>query len=90
VSVNGPEHYGEAERLVAGTQRMLGDASENTYADALATAAVHVAQAQVHATLALTAAAALPTIAEWFESEDDVTAWARTVKSETFPDAATS
>jgi hypothetical protein len=50
--MSGPEHYREAERLVS-----VANAERVDYP---AAARVHIAAAQVHATLALAAATAMP------------------------------
>lgn len=57
--MTGPEHYKEAERLLATV--------EATAEDTVGSVAATVAQAQVHATLALAAATALkpPSRARW-------------------------
>ncbi|WP_426568124.1 hypothetical protein [Streptomyces canus] len=55
----GPEHYREAERLAGMAHRFTyGDGADPVVGAALA------AEAQVHATLALTAATALATISD--------------------------
>ncbi|MET8978509.1 hypothetical protein ABZX85_23115 [Streptomyces sp. NPDC004539] len=53
--MTGPEHYHEAERLLA----VAADSSETTYAGENPEADRTIAEAQVHATLALAAATAL-------------------------------
>lgn len=57
--MTGPEHYAEAERLLAG--RTLPTNEDDTKTYCVPATADDVAAAQVHATLALAAATALPT-----------------------------
>ena len=60
--MTGPEHYREAERLLDGLSRGIERAQQIGSSGASMAAALDnvVAQAQVHATLALAAATALP------------------------------
>lgn len=53
--MNGPEHYREAERLLRGSYIPIGSRTDGNAFDGAPTAD-EVAQAQVHATLALAAA----------------------------------
>ncbi len=57
--MTGPEHYRESERLLASTQGSDGEVASD---DATLAISTTLAAAQVHATLALAAATALPTI----------------------------
>ncbi|MER7131194.1 hypothetical protein [Streptosporangium saharense] len=74
--MSGPEHYREAEKLLAGAMKhrltedgdWRGDPARHRIADAL------VAEAQVHATLALAAATALNN-AEGGPDREDWLAW---------------
>ncbi|MEE4493526.1 hypothetical protein [Streptomyces sp. BE230] len=54
--MTGPEHYREAERLLSAASYTHGPGRDPVHPEA---AAHHVAMAQVHATLALTAATAM-------------------------------
>lgn len=59
--MTGPEHYAEAERLIADV--VEGDGTPSLYANETpGWIACTIAIAQVHATLALAAATAYPTI----------------------------
>ncbi len=64
--MTGPEHYKAAERLVAHSQSHTdqGNGADDKIAELAA------AQAQVHATLALAAAAAIPAVKDWLGDED--------------------
>lgn len=55
--MTGPEHYREAERLVDVYQRQTGTATAETISAQLEAGVAMMAAAQVHATLALAAAA---------------------------------
>jgi hypothetical protein len=87
--MNGPEHYRAAERLL-GAARDAAKVVEAlpTLADKSGTAlgaapvlANLLAQAQVHATLALAAATAYPAINDWLGDENtDGRAWAQVTK----------
>lgn len=80
--MNGPEHYREAERLLANAQAeikravAMKDARRIDAACDLADGAARIAQ--VHATLALAAATAYPAIRDWLgdEARDGVD-WSR-------------
>ena len=54
--MNGPDHFREAERLIANASRELDAASSDEFEDARVGAALGFAAAQVHATLAVAAA----------------------------------
>lgn len=71
--MTGPEHYREAERLLASYNRpVVLKWSDKQVADA---AKINLAEAQVHATLALAAATAHPAIEGYVGSNDDARAW---------------
>ena len=57
--MNGPEHYAEAERLLADIASSVTGKHAYYVADPEGSAALQVSAAQVHATLALAAATAL-------------------------------
>jgi hypothetical protein len=84
--MNGPEHYREAERLIAGTDfKVEGEPFHNPPTER------DVAEAQIHATLAQAAATAL--LAELFATRADINhtyidAWADAVASTATLDAA--
>lgn len=83
--MNGPQHYAEAERLTAAARADFREANPDAptaYLLAMERARVAMDAAQVHATLALAAAVALPTLAEFAEIESDVIAWADVTKPE--------
>ena len=67
--MTGPEHYKEAERLLGGVDEVLNHAQRRGSNGATAAAAIEniVSQAQVHATLALTAATVEPA-RDWTET----------------------
>jgi hypothetical protein len=68
--MTGPEHYKEAERLIA----LAGEMVNGPHLQH----AAWVAEAQVHATLALVAATARPAVQEWIGDElRDGADWAR-------------
>lgn len=77
--MNGPEHYREAEDLLAGAMKHRIDATGEWRKDAERhrTADALVAEAQVHAALAQAAAAALPTIVRQMGDRQEITEWAR-------------
>lgn len=77
--MTGPEHYAEAERLVAGAT--VGDGSPFVELVEAAT----VAAAQVHATLALAAAQALLPVAQFMGDDPQVTEWARAIGHQQAP-----
>lgn len=73
--MNGPEHYREAERLIAAGETVADEirATKNNEGrrDALGKHAMGIwAQAQVHATLALAAATAYPAVVDYTGDED--------------------
>lgn len=71
--MHGAEHYEAAERLLSKALLLRSD-SDSTPADP---GAAHlVAAAQVHATLALAAATALPTVVEYVGDVVETTEWA--------------
>ncbi|MEU0465073.1 hypothetical protein ABZ215_13805 [Amycolatopsis sp. NPDC006131] len=73
--MTGPEHYREAEEAVRCAQRAGADRPEEER--------IHLAYAQVHATLALAAAAAMPSVLdESNEDIDGVADWARAITPE--------
>lgn len=71
MAVNGPQHFAEAERLLA-----LAEDHQTKLNIPTAVAFCHRA-AQVHATLALAAATATTFLGEFIEIEDTVVEWAR-------------
>ena len=74
--MTGPEHYREAERLLLVADR---DVSENWAVTTGEQKADVLATAQVHATLALAAATALP--ADYYGPDDaDSTAWMEAIQ----------
>lgn len=70
--VNGPEHFAEAQRLLALVERSAGEP------DGLPTSQANycMARAQVHATLALAAATVQDKIDAYTGSDEDVQGWA--------------
>lgn len=73
--MNGPEHYREAERLADLAANGVGTYSTEVRAQ-------WTAEAQVHATLALAAATALPAATTYYGDESTaVRAWAGVVES---------
>lgn len=88
--MNGPQHYTEAERLLGSASEMrkfVGDSAESGSIMTMATVAVMgdvvtsiLSQAQVHATLALTAATAYAAIEDYLGDEaTDGREWAKAV-----------
>jgi hypothetical protein len=75
--VSGPEHYREAERLLAEARVPARDRAKPGWL----TAAERYAMAQVHATLALAAATAEPIVTGFAGDEDTAiaAAWAEAV-----------
>ena len=73
--MNGPEHYAEAERLLAIADRQIGEATPNTVAEVMAGATLGIAMAMTHAQLAVAAATA--------ENESEVltAAWSGALRS---------
>lgn len=71
--MNGPDHFREAERLLANAQRELEAATPNTISEVLETTTVAVAKAQAHATLAK--AAAIIDTSRSMRDEDVAIAW---------------
>lgn len=69
--MNGPEHYREAERLIAQANKIQHDQGPGCGSDEV------LAEAQVHATLALAAATALTPFANVDNGnpDSDVCAW---------------
>ena len=65
--MNGPKHYREAERLLAGAQGMADTGNGISLRNGREVAATEVCLrlAQVHATLALAAATAYPATRDW-------------------------
>lgn len=77
--MNGPEHYREAERLLQGSVDYYNGGQSRV--DRRPTPE-QVAEAQVHATLALAAATALPAATIYYGDESTaVRAWAGVVES---------
>lgn len=72
--MNGPEHYREAERLL---DEVLGNVTNPmiTYAED----AAQLAAAQVHATLALTAATVQEAVSLYTGASEDLETWARAI-----------
>lgn len=68
--MNGPDHYREAERLIA---RLTGIVLNNDGSSPEAT--FMLAEAQVHATLALAAATALTSHMSTYDDEPEIQAW---------------
>lgn len=85
--MTGPEHYREAERLIAAHTEALQFANANAPdGDSLRKAApmadALLVSAQVHATLALAAATSFPAVVAYYGGdESDSREWARTVAS---------
>ena len=75
--MNGPEHYREAERLLVHVDRSVVD----QFGDGAEWARQELAQAQVHATLALAAATAMDgdnmPAADWDQWRDAASAYVR-------------
>lgn len=79
--MTGPEHYREAERLLAESRTILRPNDEgHCEADR------SIAEAQVHATLALAAATAIPTIRTQLLAE--LKAWAQAASTRNREEAA--
>lgn len=76
--MNGPEHYREAERLVAASARIIQGATANTFGEAAAGSRDVLTAAQVHATLALAAATAMGTTGVPADG-DTALEWRRTI-----------
>ncbi len=78
--MKGHEHYLEAERLIERADAWLEHAAlENGEADAVAGFHMAMAHAQVHATLALAAATAMPDVSRFMGDSDRVTDWGHAV-----------
>jgi quinolinate synthase len=79
--MTGPEHYREAERLLAESRTILRPNDEgHCEADR------SIAEAQVHATLALAAATAIPTVRTQLLAE--LKAWAEAASTRNCEEAA--
>lgn len=74
--MTGPEHYREAEQLLASTRR-ISDLSQTPYH--MEDDAATIAAAQAHATLALASASALGTVAHFMGDDPAVTDWGRVI-----------
>lgn len=68
--MTGPEHYKAAERLLAESDNFLPEDQQGC---------VYLAAAQVHATLALAAATAMPTVTRMMGDHDEITEWGRAI-----------
>lgn len=73
------QHYAEAERLLA-----LTTAAPAAWDDTNPAATLTIAEAQVHATLALAGATALATTQRYVGDGQDITEWAHLVQPKTF------
>jgi hypothetical protein len=78
-NLTGAGHYGEAERLLGEARARRGTLKPYQLQ-------VIIAEAQVHATLALTAATALPTTVKFVGDSQEITDWSRAIQ----PTATTS
>lgn len=82
--MTGAEHYREAERVLsdASFTRSKGDLRPVTREGESITAEQHeamLARAQVHATLALAAASALPVVTQMMGDAQEITAWGQAI-----------
>ncbi|GAA1030741.1 MULTISPECIES: hypothetical protein [Amycolatopsis] len=74
--MNGPDHYREAEQLLGYIED--GALRDGVRLDEMAALSI-ATRAQVHATLALAAAQAMPTVARLMGVDDQITAFGRAI-----------
>lgn len=87
--MNGHKHYRAAEKLLSAASFQNADGTPATSDGQLVDPVAHaslVARAQVHATLALAAAQAMPTVASFCGDSTRITDWGAAIGWDTVPD----